>query len=104
MTDAINTAIAAYIAKLTEMASAYHAKHLPNVPVPVYSATFGPKRAKIIEEDPRGTSRSAHSFVDLATGDILMAASWSAPAKGKRGSVYSLDQGGFNHYGADYRR
>jgi len=30
---------------------------------------------------------SAHAFVDIATGDLLKAASWKAPAKGARGNL-----------------
>ena len=32
-------------------------------------------------------SRSVHAFVDLATGDLLKAAGWKAPAKGARGNI-----------------
>jgi hypothetical protein len=30
---------------------------------------------------------SVHAFVDLATGDLLKAASWKVPAKGPRGNI-----------------
>jgi hypothetical protein len=37
--------------------------------------------------------RSVHAFVDLATGDLLKAAGWKAPAKGPRGNLLTgLDE------------
>jgi hypothetical protein len=32
-----------------------------------------------------------YCFVDLSNGDILKAAGWKAPAKGKRGSIFNDD-------------
>ena len=38
------------------------------------------------------SSRSVHSFVEKATGDIWRAASWKAPARNfARGNVFKLD-------------
>ncbi len=36
---------------------------------------------------------SVHAFIDIATGDLLKAAGWKAPAKGARGNV--LDDADF---------
>lgn len=49
-----------------------------------YSFTLGRKYAKIIMKTPGSSSGSAHAFVDLQTGEIYKAASWSSPAKGIR--------------------
>jgi hypothetical protein len=38
--------------------------------------------------EPRSHSRSVHSFVEVATGDIFKAASFKAPAKHARGNIY----------------
>ena len=38
--------------------------------------------------EPRAFSRSVHSFVEVATGDIFKAASFKAPAKHARGNIY----------------
>jgi len=49
-------------------------------------------------------SRSAHCFIDAASGDVLKTASWSAPAKGARGNI-SDSQNGLGRmgcYGAAY--
>lgn len=47
----------------------------------------GKKRARLVAASPGGHSRSALGFIDLNTGDILKAASWSAPAKHARGNI-----------------
>jgi len=64
------------------------------VPV-ILIAKGGRKYAKLIrsENDPvtgerRSYSESVHSFVDKATGEIFMPASFRAPAKHARGSIY----------------
>jgi hypothetical protein len=46
---------------------------------------LGKKYARVYKQD--GTQRSAWGFVDLATGDILFAAGWKAPAKHARGNI-----------------
>jgi hypothetical protein len=48
--------------------------------------------------------RSAYCFVDVLNGDILKAASWRAPAKHARGSIYAADFGisAVGPYGANY--
>jgi hypothetical protein len=50
----------------------------------------GQKNVKVIQLN--GSSRSAYCFVEIATGDIFMAAGWNAPAKGARGNIYQLDK------------
>lgn len=49
----------------------------------------GKKYFKIIKNNRVGTSRSVHSFVNKENGDILKAASWNAPAKHKRGNIFT---------------
>lgn len=62
-------------------------------------AQRGSKYVKVIREG------SVHCFVEIATGNILKAASYKVPAKGTRGSIYAEDFGAscMNAYGADYR-
>lgn len=52
--------------------------------------TPGRKVVRIVMHTP-GDSRSVHAFVDLATGDLLKAAGWKAPAKGPRGNIATED-------------
>lgn len=49
---------------------------------------LGRRFAKLVQSDG-GSSRSAIMFVDRNTGDVFKAASWSAPAKGIRGNIFS---------------
>lgn len=51
-------------------------------------------------------SRSVHSFVNRATGDVLKAASWNAPAKHARGNILNADFGrsALSDYGIKYLR
>lgn len=54
---------------------------------------FGRKYAKIIRttvRDGKASSNSVFAFIDLATGDILKAASWAKPAAGARGNVLDI--------------
>jgi len=56
----------------------------------------GKKYSKLIERSEAGAGTYSHSvygFIDLNTGDILKAASWKAPAKGKRASINDDDYG-----------
>jgi hypothetical protein len=55
------------------------------------SPNYGKKYAKI--EVRTGPQCSVSAFVDLSTGDIFKSASWRAPAKGKRGNVFSNQNG-----------
>jgi len=56
------------------------------------------------ENGEKGAKRSVHAFVDRATGDIFMPASWKAPAKHARGNIFrdagkdSLTPEGFIYY------
>jgi hypothetical protein len=62
----------------------------------------GSKFIKIIRQYPDGSmGRSVHCFIDKATGNILKAASWNAPAKHPRGNIL-VDFTGVGAYGADY--
>lgn len=57
----------------------------------------GPVRLRIVKtEDINGKSprRSVHCFIDRATGDILKAAGWKAPApNARRGNITAPDHG-----------
>ena len=67
---------------------------------------FGRKYARIVSSDLKdgGNYRSVHCFVDMTNGDILMSASWKAPAKHARGNIYNddLGMGCVNHHSAAY--
>ena len=70
---------------------------------------FGRKYAKLIRTaliHGETSSRSAFGFVDLATGDILKAASWAKPAAGARGNVLDIAgrRNSYTPYGINYLR
>lgn len=48
---------------------------------------WGIKFARVVIVAPG--QHSAYCFIDLSNGDILKAASYKAPAKGKRGSIWN---------------
>lgn len=71
----------------------------------------GPKFVRIVREERAKstgeiTSRSSHCFVEIATGNVLKSATWSAPAKHARGNIYNPDNGlsCMSAYGAAYLR
>ena len=50
---------------------------------PLVYAEYGQRFARIVYED--GNHRSVHAFVDMTNGDVIKAAGWKAPQKGKHG-------------------
>lgn len=44
---------------------------------------YGRRFTRIVAD--RGTQRSVHAFVDMTNGDVIKAAGWKAPQKGKNG-------------------
>ena len=60
----------------------------------------GRKYDKIVRN---GSERTVHSFVNRETGEVLKAASWKAPAKHARGTIYGPSEGyGVQWTGANY--
>ena len=55
--------------------------------VPQIGIEVGKKFAKITRTS--WGQKSVHCFVEIATGNIYKAATWSAPAKGIRGNINS---------------
>ena len=75
-------------------------KDYPNLALDEFRMTSGSRYIKII----RGGS--VHCFIDRTNGDVLKAASWSAPAKHARGNIWKDDNGlgCMGEYGASYLR
>lgn len=62
----------------------------------------GRKYIRIVRQDM--SQRSVHCFIEVATGDILKAASWASPAKYARGNIFNKNMLlGVGPYGANYR-
>jgi hypothetical protein len=71
----------------------------------------GPRYLRIVREtrvksSGEVVSRSAHAFLDRASGDVLKAAGWKAPAKGARGNIFDAANGlaRMSAYGPAYNR
>ena len=62
-------------------------------PTKTFSVSFGRKYAKITSRDSGGSSGGVWGFVNMENGDLLKAASWSAPAKHARGNIESAAYG-----------
>ena len=58
----------------------------------------GRRYDKIVEvEDPRHpTNRRVHSFIERETGNILMPATYKAPAKHARGNIFTAPEEAFS--------
>lgn len=95
-------ALEGYIAEMQEKHTAYDKEHYPklhemcNGQYRTLAASWGKKYVKILMCDYNQTAKrpettgSVHCFIDIATGDILKAASWNLPQKnGKRGNIYN---------------
>jgi len=89
--------LAAFVAALSAFINIRDRREYPNCPANwrIIVSEPGKRYARLVEQDevPRidqfngGLRRSAFCFIDLTNGDILKAASWSAPAKHARGNI-----------------
>lgn len=92
----------AALAAFIEIAQAKAAAKTPDL---VILQEEGRKYIRVVRS--RGEfDRAVFCFVDKTTGQILKASSWSAPAKGARGTIFAEDCGAsaINEYGANYIR
>ena len=65
----------------------YKNQFYPNIPRDRFVVQWLQKRVRIMH------GSSAHTFIDIATGDVLKPASWSTPAKHARGNIYDEHSG-----------
>ncbi len=90
------TALDAYIADMQAKHNEYCKEHLTNL-YELYNGQYetfkvekGQRYAKVLRLLHGEKSGSVHCFVEIATGDILKAASFKTPQKnGKRGNLYT---------------
>ena len=72
----------------------------PHTTPSVWRLDVGQKRIRVVRDN------SVHCFIDLASGDVLKAAGWKAPAKHARGNIFD-DANGLKFmgpYGPAYLR
>ena len=101
MTDKdFETAFASFFEGVKQISLGYFAKQYPNVKPDEFSFQRLQKRIRIVR------AGACHCFVDLATGDVLMGASWKAPAKHARGNIFDEKNGlgSMGPYGPAYLR
>lgn len=89
-----------FMAGAQGLVNSYYAKNFANSPhmiPPTLEATHGDRYVRIasVERTPDGkiNSRSAHTFIDKTTGDVLKPSGWKAPAKGARGNIHDEHNG-----------
>lgn len=100
--DGFDAALATWLERAQAQIVENTTKNYTNVKPSVLSLQEGPCYVKVVSNDSSG-SRSAFCFICKATGNVLKAASWKAPAKGPRGSIFG-DNLGVGPYGAHYAR
>lgn len=93
-----------FLTNLNKSINEYERKNYPGADTSTFSAEPGRKYIKIVVN--RYSSRSVYCFLDRA-GNIYKAASWAAPAKHIRGSVFEANNSigrALGPYGAAYLR
>jgi hypothetical protein len=84
----------------------YMKKSYPNNPKEVIVAKKGKKYIKLIRKYADEQHGSVHAFVNSLNGDVLLPASFKAPAKKSRGNLFDKDNGlgRMGPYGPGYNR
>jgi hypothetical protein len=83
---------------------AYMTARFPTLPKCNFTAEPGSKYIRVVKSYNDNTGRSVFCFVNKKTGDVLKAATWKAPAKHVRGTIYDINNYGVNEHGANYIR
>lgn len=103
MTNDFDTALQNFLDLLKARDDAYmdaNSPHLPDIFRANFTVMTGRKYLRIVKADPH---KSAFCFIDRATGNILKAAGWNAPAKHARGNIFNDNPlKGTSLYGAAY--
>jgi len=84
-----DAALAAFVAAVQEGFDKQNAKMADTFPDGYYKPIVleaGSKNIRLV--CTAGHGRSVYCFVEKATGNVLKAAGWKAPAKGARASIY----------------
>jgi hypothetical protein len=96
------TALASFMAQLSEMMNTHRKANFPNITgdIKIGRDPGGVKFIRITKED---TQKSVYCFVEVATGNIMKAASFKAPAKHARGNIFNANPlDGCGPYGVQY--
>jgi hypothetical protein len=101
-TGAFSVRVEQVKAAAQEMIAEHFVKNWFYTTPPKLEHSVGVRYVRLIRVGPG--ERSAYCFIDIATGDILKAAGWMAPAKHARSNIWDSDFGmsGLTPYGARY--
>jgi len=101
MDEKTKAALDAFVAQQQAVIDENEKNHDVRIPKTVLAYEVGQRYARLfVSRSAEGKvyDRSAYGFVDLATGDLLKAASWKAPAKNfARGNIFKGSK--FGPYG-----
>jgi hypothetical protein len=86
---AFQQALADFVALARRKTDAHFAAHYAMLTPPVYSVEQGQKFVRVVSRDVGSRGGSVHCFVEKATGKIVKAAGWKAPAKRSNGELQS---------------
>ena len=76
-----------YVKVVREVYDTYFRNSFPGIEPPMVEVEPKGRRYKKVVTD-NGVQRMVHSFVEIETGYIFKPASWKAPAKHARGSIF----------------
>jgi hypothetical protein len=85
--EGFQEAFETYVKVVQEVYDSYFKQNLPNLTlINVLVEPKGRRYKKVVTDN--GVQRMVHSFVEIETGYIFKPASWKAPAKHARGSIF----------------
>ena len=104
LTETFQTALTAFVAGAQAIVNGRFDVNYPNQIPPTLQAQTGGKNVKIVNVK-NGRVESVYCFVEIETGNVLKAAGFKAPAKGKRSCIFDADNGmsGIDCFGAIYK-
>ena len=86
MTD-LTAALDRFFEGCKRISDEYMNANFPSLTKPAFKIQELQKRYRVVRDS------AAFCFIDKATGDVLKAASWAAPAKHARGNIYDAHNG-----------
>lgn len=85
MSNVTQSELDAFVFKIQTLINGAYATSKNPIPTIEVMFKFGQRYARLVRVSPG--ERSAYGFVDMTNGDLLKAAGWRGPAKGRRGGI-----------------
>jgi hypothetical protein len=76
-----------WMGSVTGRSELYMKAHFAILPLPKFTVRDGSRYIRVFRDN------SAYAFIDKTNGDVLMPASYKAPAKHPRGNIFNADNG-----------